>query len=1541
METCVSLRQIIAGGEALTPELRDRALERLPVAALDNTYGPTEVTIDTTRWVCAPGQEPHRVPIGWPIANSRLYVVDPELRPLPVGVAGELLVGGAGVSRGYLRRPGLTAERFVPDPFGGEPGERLYRTGDLVRWLSDGTLDFLGRLDHQVKIRGFRIELGEIEVALAALPGVRDAVVVAREGRLVAYVVGDVVVEGLRRSLGERLPDYMVPAVFVKLAALPLTSNEKVDRKALPAPEPGTASGYVAPRTRQEEVLAAVWAQVLRLPRVGVNDNFFELGGDSILSVQIVARARQAGLVFTVRQIFEYQTVAGLALHATVTDAVGAADSGPVSGEVPLTPIQRWFFEQGFADPHHFNQALLLEPREPLDPAALERALATVVEHHDALRMRFDGPRQENAHPEPVTPFHQVDHAGLPAARWDEAFEAAAAAIQAGFDLSAGPLTRLCLFADDPGERLLWVTHHLVVDGISWRLLVEDLEAAYRQATLPPRTTSFQEWSRRLSAYSGQAGELDYWRETARVSVPRLPVDFPDAGNLVGDEATVAFELPAEETAKLLQTLPAVYHSRIDEALLSALVRALAGWTGSPRLRVDLEGHGREPVFGDVDGPDVSRTVGWFTSMYPVVLEAGDADPGEALVSAKERLRAVPGRGIGYGLLRHLLEEQPAAGVSFNYLGQADATAGELSLFRVSTAGTGPAQSPRTRRTHLLEIGGIVSDGRLRITLTYGSRMYRRETAERLAAAYAEALRELIQHNPESDEVFTPSDFPKARLDERGFRQLESLLSGLEEVDDVYPLTPLQSGMLFHSLMAPESGVYVTQVTCTLSADLDAGLFRRAWERLVERHEALRTAFLWEGLDESRQVVRREVSLPWQELDWSGLAAEEREPCFEELRHRERHTPLPLDSAPLMRFSLIRLDDEIRFIWTAHHLLLDGWSLPLLVQELGSVYAALREGREPASATLPPARPFSDYVVWLQKQDMPRAEPFWRGELVGFSSPNSLGVTRPVRAEGPSGQAEHGIRLSREVTTELQALAARHKLTLQTVTLGAWAAARQPLQRRRGRGLRRRGLRPSGRPARRRDHGRHVRQHPAGAGADGRRRASGGLAATPPAAPARPAGLRAHSSGPDPALERGPRRLAAVRDALRVRELPRRRRQRLRRPGAPRPAQLREHQLPRHPDPHGGGPSRPCTWRSTAPAWTRMRRRACSSISPRCSPAWRKGRSAAWATWTCSARRSGSSSWSGEGSARSVPATSTLHSRFAAQARRTPDAPAVTCGDVTLTYGELDRRSNQLARWLRQHGAGPESRVGLRLDRSADLVVGILGVLKAGAAYVPLDPSSPKERTAFVLEDAGIRIVVGSEELEGLESLPAYDLAPLGDASSLAYVIYTSGSTGRPKGALITHGNVVAAVRRHRGLVRLRRAGRLDAVPLLRLRLLGLGDLGRAALRRPAGGRALGGEPLARAVPGPAGPRAGDGAQPDPLGLRAARAGGRRARRRGDRSAAGGLRRRGPRSGQPGALVRAPRRRASAAGQHVRHHRDDGARHLPAALHGGRPGRAP
>ncbi len=672
---------------------------------LINAYGPTEATVLATCAEVAPegavagGELP---PVGVPIANMAAYVLDRYLRPVPVGVPGELYLGGAGVARGYAGRPGLTAERFVADPFGARLGRRLYRTGDLVRWRPDGQLDFLGRADSQVKIRGYRIEPGEIEAVLLSHPGVGGAVVLAHADgpgrkRLVAYLTprdGAAVPDAAtaREFLLEALPEYMVPSALVVLAAFPLTATGKVDRKALPAPETRpdeSGSSYVAPRNLVEETLARIWAEVLGLERVGIHDNFFGLGGDSILSLQVVGRTQLAGIRLTTKDIFLRQTIGALA--PTVTELEGsAAEQGVVTGEVPLTPVQRWFLETFADSPAHFNQSVFLELAERADEAALRAAVAVLVDHHDALRMRFEradgGWRQRNAAAEEGEVLRCADLSGVDPAAQDAAMEAAALAAQSGMDLGSGPLLRVVFFRLGHGRRprLFLTAHHLVVDGVSWRILLADLEAAYRQAlagggpvVLGAKTTSFRDWARRLAGHvagGGLDGELGYWRGVAAAAegAGALPADGRGV-NTAGSVRLVSVRLGAGVTRALLQEVPAVYRTQVNDVLLSALGRVLAGWTGSDRVLVGLEGHGREELFGDAD---VSRTVGWFTSEFPVVLAVPAGGWGVVLKSVKEQLRAVPGRGVGYGALRYLascggeLAAGRRPGIGFNYLGR-------------------------------------------------------------------------------------------------------------------------------------------------------------------------------------------------------------------------------------------------------------------------------------------------------------------------------------------------------------------------------------------------------------------------------------------------------------------------------------------------------------------------------------------------------------------------------------------------------------------------------------------------------------------------------------------------------------------------------------------------------------------------------------------------------------------------------------------------------------------------------------------------------
>ncbi len=775
-----------------------------PQTRLVNSYGVTEATIDSTYFEARvlPVEEP--LPIGRPFANVRLYILDEQGQPAPVGVAGELFIGGAGVARGYHHRPALTASRFVPDPFG-PPGGRLYRTGDRARYRRDGEVEFLGRTDHQIKLRGYRIEVGEVEAALARHPQVEGAVVVVqeREGRrqLVAYLVPASAPEAalLRRWLLERLPDYMVPTLFMALDAFPLTPNGKLDRAALPEVAPPPSEQGAAPRDGQEAALARVWAEVLGVEQVGIHDNFFELGGDSILSLQIIARAREAGLHFTPRQLFQHQTVAELAGVAGMAERV-TAEQGPVTGEVPLTPIQRWFFAEEFVAPQHWNQAVLLEVREPLARTALERAVAAVVAHHDALRLRYErgtgGWRQFHAPPASDVSCEWVDLAACSETEWPPALEAHAAQVQAGLDLRHGPLWRVIYFDLGPGRsaRLLLVAHHLVMDAVSLRILITDLQTAYYQTraearvALPPKTTSFKRWAERLVDYAREARELqaerDYWAAVVQQPFPPLPLDYAVSLD-VNDEGRAAWlvrALDGVETHALLHEVPAAYNTQMGDVLLTALLLALAPWCGARCLLLDMEGHGREDLFS---GVDLSRTVGWFTSVYPVWLDGRDVTGvGALLKRVKEQLRAIPRRGIGYGLLRYLAAEETLGPpgtpqLSFNYLGQfGGGQQGEL--FGEAAEAYGPLHSPRARRPYVLEIEAYISEGTLRVRWTYGQALHRRETIAELAEAYCTALREVIAHcvAPETG-GYTPSDFPEAELSQA---DLDELMAEFQEL---------------------------------------------------------------------------------------------------------------------------------------------------------------------------------------------------------------------------------------------------------------------------------------------------------------------------------------------------------------------------------------------------------------------------------------------------------------------------------------------------------------------------------------------------------------------------------------------------------------------------------------------------------------------------------------------------------------------------------------------------------------------------------------
>ncbi|MGJ7609270.1 amino acid adenylation domain-containing protein [Variovorax sp. LT1R20] len=1449
---CTSLTRVICSGEALPKEL-EAQFHRVLGAPLHNLYGPTEAAVDVTYWACDINDEATSVPIGRPIWNTQMYVLDAQLQPVPAGVPGELYIAGTGLARGYLKRPGLSAERFVANPFGA-PGSRMYRTGDLARWRADGVLDFLGRADHQVKIRGFRIELGEIEDALARQPGIAQAAVIAREDspghkQLVGYVVADAAIDtaNLRRALSDALPEHMVPAAIVVLDTLPLTPNGKLDRKALPAPD-FTPQSIRAPRTPQEQTLADLFAEVLRLQQVGIDDNFFDLGGDSISSIQLVSRARKAGLVITPRNVFQHQNVAALATVAVALDT-RSIEVDIAVGPVPLTPIVHWLRERG-GPIDRFNQSMLLQVPANLQKAHLLAALQTLLDHHDALRMRLhisetsdwqlEIPPAATIHAEDC--LHQVDMIGLHEDGLRVLVAEASRAASGRLTPEAGRMLQavwLDAGSAQPG-RLLLTIHHLAVDGVSWRILVPDLQAAWeaalqgRQVKQESQGTSLRRWARRLSEAATsplRMAELPVWTRILGAPDPLLsPRPLDPALDTVETARRLTLTLPVALTSVLLTQVPALFHGRINDVLLTAFALAVADWrrrrapsrdSRANDVLFDLEGHGREEIF---EGADLSRTVGWFTSLFPVRLDLqgidlddalrGGEHMGRALKQSKEQLRALPDNGLGFGLLRYLNRETAdvlgtaTPQIAFNYLGRFSAPTAKDWATAPEAAALGGSADLQMALSHAIELDALTRDftdgPQLSATWSWAGRLFSEDDIQALGRTWFRVLEALVSHvRQPAAGGFTPSDFPLLALDQSEIERLERASPPLE---DILPLSALQQGLLFHALSdGQEADAYVLQLGFELTGPLDAAALRAAAAALLQRHANLRAAFVQHDLPEPVQIIPRQVVLPWQEIDLCALASEARETELVRWLQGDRVRPFDPAEAPLLRFTLIRLASQrARFVFTSHHILLDGWSLPILLKELFSLYASRGDAH-----ALPPIAPYRNFLSWYRQQDHAAAEQAWRTAFAGMQEPTRL-VAIPATSSGR--QEMFSLSLPQALGEALTRQARLHSLTLNTLMQGAWGAV---LARLTGRNDVVFGITVSGRS-------------PELPGVEGM---VGLLINTLPVR------MRLHACEPAVAtLARlqDEQSLLIAHQHLGLTDI-----QRIAGFGSLFDSLLVYENYPvaptaRQPSYNGlsianGGSSggdtthyplnftivpgtrvqlrvgyRPDVFdRSAVEQITHRLQRMLEAIAADPSqpiggieilqPEERERILLGW-----------------NDTAHPVPDV-TLPVLFERQAARAPDAVALVFEDTSLTYGELNARANQLAHHLIAQGVGPESFVALALPRSLELVVSLLAILKAGAAYVPLDVDYPKDRLAFMLQDASPACLISDtasarllpqgtptllfDDLDTTVAIAARSAANPEDrhrtrpltASNAAYVIYTSGSTGRPKGVVVTH----------------------------------------------------------------------------------------------------------------------------------------------------------
>ena len=1053
----LKLEAVVFGGEALEPQRMRSWLENHPDSPrLINMYGITETTVHASfREIVASDVDSAVSPIGVPLGHLGFFVLDTLLRPVPMGVVGELYVAGAGVADGYIGRAGLSSTRFVACPFG-EPGARMYRTGDLMCWGSDGELRYMGRSDEQVKIRGYRIELGEIQAALSELDGVEQAVVIAREDRpgdkrLVGYVTGDVQPATVRAALGDRLPSYMIPSAVVVIDALPLTVNGKLDTKALPAPDYQDVDSYRAPSDVVEEILAGIYAQVLGLERVGVDESFFELGGDSILSMQVVARARASGVICRPRDIFVEQTVAGLARVATLSDGDDdVIDEG--IGPLRATPIMRWLHDvPGPVD--QFNQAVLIQAPVGVTEGDVLEVLQAVLDRHAMLRLRVDddgaggwsltapGPGSVDAR----TCLRSVDVLS------DEAVAMARSMLNpaAGAMVSA-------LWSGPTGQ-LLVVAHHLSVDGVSWRILLEDFNLAWaqlhggQQIELPAPRTSFARWSSVLAehAYRPEVVEkAEVWRRIAAVPAP-LPAVQP-AVDTYAHAGSLTVELDPETTRMLLADVPAAFYAGINDILLIAFGLALAeflGMTPGAPIVIDAEGHGREEELAREDeSVDLSRTVGWFTTKYPISLAvdrldwgqvvAGDTGLGPIVKDAKEQLRALPD-GVTYGLLRYLNSDVDLADsdptIGFNYLGRMSAGGAQMSgdIWEIREDGwkvTGAAAAVPMPLMHTVELNAgtveTVDGPRLRAGWTWALSALSHSQVSRLSGLWFDALSGICAHVHGGGGGLTPSDIAPARLTQQ---QIDELCQATE-VADILPLTPLQQGLLFHANMAHRSGddVYAVQMSVTLSGRLDQYRLHEAVQAAVQRHPNLVARFC-DKFGEPVQVIPADPVVPWQYVDLNGESPDFAEQIAQ-LCTAERVAVCDLNEQQALRAMLIRTaPNQHQLVVTNHHIVLDGWSVSVLLQEVFAGYYGQR---------LAPAVPYGRFTDWLAGRDVAAARSAWGEALAGFDTPTLVGS---LDRWGPGPRSVTSLRVSAATTVALNELARSHHTTLSTVLQAAWA----------------------------------------------------------------------------------------------------------------------------------------------------------------------------------------------------------------------------------------------------------------------------------------------------------------------------------------------------------------------------------------------------------------------------------------------------------------------------------------------------------------------
>lgn len=1425
-----------------------------PHVPIMNGYGPSEASDDITQYIIRKPlpESVKSLPIGKPLPNLTMYVLNSQMQIQPIGAPGELGISGVGVGPGYWNNPQKTEDRFVHNQFYqsdgiGVHGDVIYLTGDLGRWLPDGNLEFMGRIDNQIKVRGFRIELGEIEAVLSTIDGIKEVAVIVyqnhrKQNSIAAFVVGrdntQLSHAELRSELQSLIPDHMIPSVFIWLDKMPLNAADKIDRLALAKLDVSeqAESDYEPPTNRQEKTLCEVWSDVLGVDNVSITDNFFALGGDSILAVQVVSKSNQLDIFVTVRQLYEYQDIKSLAKQAHAKNVVQAPQN-TIIGEQKLLPIQREFLRNDKIDQDHYNMSVMLRAPFSISLEKINAIVEALYQRHDVLRLTCNDENGMSIYQDLNARLIKSSVAEIiinasSQGEADQLFEEQCNLAQSQLSLSSGPLLKVVLLESNQEKHLLITLHHLIVDGISWRVILQDIELAYQQIRqnlpikLSPKSSSFQQWGEFLVDYANSElfkEEQDYWLNQLSSPVASLPLDNPDFNdNSWATTQRKDIEFSQATTQDLLNSCHHAYGTQINDLLIAALYMSVSQWAQQSVVKVFLEGHGREAL---TDNLEFGETVGWFTSTYPLFLTADSNTQVSGIIkSIKEIINSVPNNGIGYGLLTELTEnssrfqqqkdKSTRSSIIFNYLGQFDQTLSEDTEFGASEKPCGNEISQNRERECILGFTGSIIGGELSFSLDYNQHYFNGETIELISSRFKNALVSIVEHCKKvTVRQYTPSDFPLASVSQEQLSKWQVQHSKLE---DIYHATSMQQGMLFHSQL--DSSAYVCQADVTISGYLDTQSFIAAWETVVNRNSALRTAFA--GYP-AQQLVLSEVEFPWREFDLHQLSANEQAQAFDEFKDTDKQSGFAPHEAPLMRIAIFNLgNNEFRLLWSYHHVLLDGWSAPLILEEMAFCYDNLSNGVQPK---LPPAPKYKEYISWLNKQDKNQAVDFWRNYLAEVSNPSILNQSAESIAESEQVFEAVTINLNSKFTEQVKSLVQQSQTTLNTVFQAAWAYLLHIYTGEKTVVL---GETVSGRPADlegvESTVGLFINTLPVSVTIDSEltivdwlrqmlrqsvKRSDYSYLSLNDIQKLVPLGNRGALFDSLIVIESFPEKANQKSFASNINQSSLNITSNIRDENTNYP--LTVVVIPGDEVQLEFSFNTSCFKRAEIDAIISHYKNILNSMLIHTSKSISD-------LEIISFEERNKLLQIGSGSKESYPKDETICQLFEQQVDKYQNKVAIEYLNNSVTYSELNFEANRLSTYLAKKQVLPGDNVIICLERSIELVVSIIATLKSGAIYVPLDPNYPAERVKQIIGNAEPKLIItdsvyeemfiGAEdksyitlnmqsEKKLIESCDDSNPLLTRDCKQAAYINYTSGSTGIPKGVLVPHIGVVRLVR--------------------------------------------------------------------------------------------------------------------------------------------------